>query len=103
MVKLSNGCICFTLWEYLLTEVEQLVKTQKYNYFNYWKTGISESLPIATTFEFRDEDGKILANIAYIDTMVTVVDSVNFMKHYSSSEYLKDTSESLGEEDDKVI
>ncbi len=35
MVKLSNVCICFTLWEYLLTEVEQLVKTQKYDYLNY--------------------------------------------------------------------
>ena len=35
--------------------------------------------------------------------MVTVVDSVNFMKHYDSSEYFKDTSESLGEEDARAI
>ncbi|WP_395166695.1 GTP-binding protein [Francisella salimarina] len=103
MVELSNGCICCTLREDLLIEVEQLAKSQKYDYLIIESTGISEPLPVATTFEFRDEESKSLADVAYIDTMVTVVDSVNFMNHYSSSEYLKNTDESLGEEDDRAI
>ncbi|AEB27842.1 Putative GTPase (G3E family) [Francisella cf. novicida Fx1] len=103
MVELSNGCICCTLREDLLVEVEQLAKSQKYDYLIIESTGISEPLPVATTFEFRDEEGKSLADVAYIDTMVTVVDTVNFMNHYSSSEYLKNTSESLGEDDDRAI
>ena len=103
MVELTNGCICCTLREDLLTEVEQLAKSEKYDYLIIESTGISEPLPVATTFEFRDEDGKSLADVAYIDTMVTVVDSVNFLKHYHSSEYLKDAGESLGEDDDRAI
>lgn len=103
MVELSNGCICCTLREDLLVEVEQLAKSQKYDYLIIESTGISEPLPVATTFEFRDEEGKSLADVAYIDTMVTVVDSVNFMSHYSSCEYLKNTGESLGDEDDRAI
>ncbi|MFC4892029.1 GTP-binding protein [Pseudofrancisella aestuarii] len=103
MVEMTNGCICCTLREDLLTEVEKLAKSEKYDYLIIESTGISEPLPVATTFEFRDEDGKSLADVAYIDTMVTVVDTANFMNHYSSSEYLKDTSESLGEEDDRAI
>ncbi|AXA33889.1 GTP-binding protein [Francisella adeliensis] len=103
MVELTNGCICCTLREDLLTEVEELAKSEKYDYLIIESTGISEPLPVATTFEFRDEDGKSLADVAYIDTMVTVVDSVNFMKHYGSNEYLKNSGESLGEEDDRAI
>ena len=103
MVELTNGCICCTLREDLLTEVENLAKSEKYDYLIIESTGISEPLPVATTFEFRDEDGKSLADVAYIDTMVTVVDSVNFLKHYHSFEYLKDVGESIGEDDDRAI
>lgn len=103
MVELSNGCICCTLREDLLVEVENLAKSGKYDYLIIESTGISEPMPVAATFEFRDENGKILSDISYIDTMVTVVDSVNFLNQYSSSEYLKNTQESLGEEDERAI
>ncbi|MDE4945100.1 GTP-binding protein, partial [Francisella tularensis] len=71
MVELSKGIICCTLREDLLVEVEQLSKSQKYDYLIIESTGISEPLPVAKTFELRDEDGKSLADIAYNDTMVT--------------------------------
>ncbi|MDE5041604.1 GTP-binding protein, partial [Francisella tularensis subsp. holarctica] len=69
MVELSNGCICCTLRVDLLVEVEQLAKSQKYDYLIIESTGLSEPLPVATTFEVRDEDGKSLADSAYSDTM----------------------------------
>lgn len=103
MIEMTNGCICCTLREDLLTEVNKLAESGKFDYLVIESTGISEPLPVATTFEFRDEDGKSLADVSYIDNMVTVVDCVNFIANYSSTEYLKNTKESLGEEDERAI
>lgn len=103
MIELSNGCICCTLREDLLIEVKKLANESKYDYLLIESTGISEPLPVATTFEFRDENDESLSDIAYIDNMVTVVDAVNFISNYSSTEYLKNSKESLGEEDDRAI
>lgn len=103
MVELSNGCICCTLREDLLLEVKKLAAEGKYDYLVIESTGISEPLPVAATFEFRDENGESLADVAYIDNMVTVVDAVNFLANYRSTEYLKNTGESLGDEDERAI
>jgi len=103
MVELSNGCICCTLREDLLLEVKKLAAEGKYDYLVIESTGISEPLPVAATFEFRDEDGESLADVAYIDNMITVVDAVNFLANYHSTEYLKNTGESLGNEDERAI
>ena len=103
MVELSNGCICCTLREDLLEEVKNLAAEDKYDYLVIESTGISEPLPVAATFEFRDENGESLADVSYIDNMVTVVDAANFIANYSSSEYLRNTGESLGEQDDRAI
>lgn len=103
MIEMSNGCICCTLREDLLKEVEQLAAEGKYDYLVIESTGISEPLPVAATFDFRDEDGKSLADVAYIDNMITVVDAVNFLDNYNSTEYLRNTGENLGEEDERAI
>ncbi|MFN3233878.1 MAG: GTP-binding protein [Gammaproteobacteria bacterium] len=103
MVELSNGCICCTLREDLLLEVKKLASEDKYDYLVIESTGISEPLPVAATFEFRDENDESLADVAYIDNMVTVVDAVNFVENYSSTEYLRNTNESLGDEDERAI
>ena len=103
MVELSNGCICCTLREDLLKEVKALAAENKYDYLVIESTGISEPLPVAATFDFRDEDGESLGDVAYIDNMVTVVDAVNFLANYKSTEYLRNTGESLGEEDERAI
>ena len=103
MVELTNGCICCTLREDLLVEVKRLAETNQFDYLIIESTGISEPLPVATTFEFRDENGESLSDVAYIDTMVTVVDSANFINNYSSLKYLQDTKESLSREDDRSI
>ena len=103
MVEMSNGCICCTLREDLLQEVRELAASNKYDYLVIESTGISEPLPVAATFDFRDENGESLADVAYIDNMITVVDAVNFLANYSSTEYLRNTGESLGEEDERAI
>lgn len=103
MVEMSNGCICCTLREDLLKEVELLALSKKYDYLVIESTGISEPLPVAATFEFRDEQGKSLADVAYIDNMITVVDAVNFLENYNSTNYLRDAGESLGDDDDRAI
>ncbi|MEM8844900.1 MAG: zinc metallochaperone GTPase ZigA [Pseudomonadota bacterium] len=99
LVEMSNGCICCTLREDLLEEVGKLAQEGRFDYLVIESTGISEPLPVAETFTFADEEGISLSDVASLDTMVTVVDAVNFLKDYQEAQTLQDTGESLGVED----
>ena len=99
LVEMSNGCICCTLRDDLLKEVTGLAKDGRFDYLVIESTVISEPLPVAATFDFRDEEGFSLGDVAKIDTMVTVVDAANLLNDYSSSDFLADRGESLGEDD----
>lgn len=103
LVEMSNGCICCTLREDLLKEVARLAEEGRFDYLLIESTGISEPLPVAATFDFRDEAGYSLGDIAQIDTMVTVVDAVNILSDYSSTDFLADRGESLGEDDERPL
>ena len=103
LVEMSNGCICCTLREDLLEEVTKLSREGRFDYLVIESTGISEPLPVAETFTFADENGVSLSDVADLDTMVTVVDAVNFLKDYDEALHLKDTGESLGEEDERSV
>ncbi|WP_420547938.1 GTP-binding protein [Curvivirga sp.] len=103
LVEMSNGCICCTLRDDLLLEVRRLAEEGKFDYLLIESTGISEPLPVAATFDFRDEDGVSLSDVSRLDTMVTVVDAVNLLKDYSSHDFLSDRGETLGEEDDRTL
>ena len=103
LVEMSNGCICCTLREDLLIEVTRLAKEKKFDYLLIESTGISEPLPVAETFTFEDEDGVSLSDVSRLDTMVTVVDAVNFTKDYYEAKDLQEVGESLGEEDQRSV
>ena len=103
LVEMSNGCICCTLREDLLAEVRTLAAEGRFDYLLIESTGISEPLPVAATFEFRDEHGESLSDVARLDTMVTVVDAASLLKDYASHDFLKDRGESLGVDDERSI
>lgn len=103
LVEMTNGCICCTLREDLLEQVEQLALENKFDYLLIESTGISEPLPVATTFDFRDENSKSLSDVSRLDTMISVVDGANLLRNYSSIDFLKDKGESLGEDDDRTL
>lgn len=103
LVEMSNGCICCTLREDLLLEVSQLAKEGRFDQLVIESTGIAEPLPVAETFTFADDDGKSLADVARLDTLVTVVDAFNFLKDYSANDSIRSRGESLGEEDERTV
>ena len=103
LVEMSNGCICCTLREDLLEEVGALARDGRFDYLLIESTGISEPLPVAETFTFRDENGQSLSDIARLDTMVTVVDGMNFLLDFQAAESLASRGETLGEGDERAI
>lgn len=103
LVEMSNGCICCTLREDLLEEVSEMAKEGKFDYLVIESTGISEPLPVAETFTFEDEEGLGLSDIARLDTMVTLVDAFNFLNDFYEAKQLRETAESLGEEDQRNV
>ncbi len=104
LVEMSNGCICCTLREDLMLEVERLAKEGRFDYLLIESTGISEPVPVAQTFSFVDEDNGIdLSRFSYIDCMVTVVDAFNFFRDFGSAETLMDRALTDMDSDHRTI
>lgn len=103
LVEMSNGCICCTLRDDLLAEVTKLARAGRFDYLLIEGTGIAEPLPIAATFDFRDEAGFSLADVARLDTMVTVVDATSLVRDFGSHDFLRDRGETLGEDDERTL
>ncbi|MFY8037728.1 MAG: GTP-binding protein [Cyclobacteriaceae bacterium] len=104
LVEMSNGCICCTLREDLMIEVEKLAKQKKFDYLLIESTGISEPLPVAQTFSFATGDELLdLTRYAELDTMVTVVDAFNFFRDFGSADRLLDRKLTDMPEDDRTI
>ena len=103
MVEMTNGCICCTLREDLMIEVNRLAMEGRFDHLLIESTGIGEPMPVAATFSFQDELGRSLSDVATIDTMVTVVDAANFLHDFDSKEGLNDRQMGVSDEDDRTI
>ncbi|RED98432.1 GTP-binding protein [Marinoscillum furvescens] len=104
LVEMSNGCICCTLREDLMIEVEKLAKMNKFDYLLIESTGISEPIPVAQTFSFATGDELYdLTQISQLDTMVTVVDAFNFFKDFGSADSILDRKMTDDPEDERSI
>jgi len=103
LVQMSNGCICCTLREDLLIEVDRLAREGRFDHLLIESTGISEPMPVAETFTFLDEAGRGLRDVATLDTMVTVVDAKAFPRDLGAATELRERGLALGDDDDRTI
>lgn len=104
LVEMSNGCICCTLREDLMIEVEKLAKMNKFDYLLIESTGISEPIPVAQTFSFDSGEELLdLTQISQLDTMVTVVDAYNFFRDFGSQDTILDREMTDDDEDERSI
>ncbi|MBX2850598.1 MAG: GTP-binding protein, partial [Phycisphaeraceae bacterium] len=103
LVEMSNGCICCTLREDLMIEVNRLAAEGRFDYLLIEATGISEPMPVATTFAFRDEEGKSLSDTSRIDTMLSVIDASRFLKDVESGDRLNERETGADETDERTI
>ncbi|MFC3694786.1 GTP-binding protein [Chenggangzhangella methanolivorans] len=103
LVEMTNGCICCTLRDDLLREVRRLAMSGRFDHLVIESTGVSEPLPVAATFDFRDEDGFSLSDVARLDTMTTVVDASNLLRDFSSRDFLAARGETAGEGDARTL
>ena len=103
LVEMTNGCICCTLRDDLLKEVRALAEQGRFDYLLIESTGIAEPLPVAATFDFRDENGMSLSDVARLDTMVTVVDAANLLRDYGSQDFLAERGETAGDGDTRTL
>ena len=103
LVEMSNGCICCTLRDDLLQEVKRLAAENRFDYLLIESTGVGEPMPVAATFDFSDEHGESLNDVARIDCMVTVVDCANVLADFHSEDSLAERGETAGEGDDRQL
>ncbi|MAY60877.1 MAG: 4-hydroxytetrahydrobiopterin dehydratase [Rhizobiales bacterium] len=103
LVEMTNGCICCTLRDDLLSEVRRLCLEDRFDYLLIEGTGIAEPLPVAATFSFRDADGNSLSDLARLDTMATVVDAANLLREYGSNDFLRMRGQTAGDGDDRTL
>ena len=103
LVEMSNGCICCTLRDDLLQEVRRLAAEDRFDYLLIESTGVGEPMPVAATFDFEDEHGDSLNDVARIDCMVTVVDCANLLADFHSEDSLAQRGETAGEGDDRQL
>lgn len=103
LIELSNGCICCTLRDDLLEEVEKLALAGRFDYLLIESTGISEPMPVAETFVFSDQFGSGLSNLSRLDAMVTVVDAGAFIEDFQSYDSLAQREQEMDETDYRML
>ena len=103
LVEMSNGCICCTLRDDLLEEVKKLALAGRFDYLLIESTGISEPMPVAETFVFRDEFGSGLSNLSRLDAMVSVVDARAFLDDFDSFDSLAQRGQEMDETDQRML
>lgn len=103
LVEMSNGCICCTLREDLMIEVNRLAAEGRFDYLLIEATGISEPMPVATTFAYRDENNRSLSDCSRIDTMVTVIDASRFLQDVNCGERLAERESGVDPSDERTI
>lgn len=103
LVEMTNGCICCTLRDDLLEEVDRLAREGRFDYLLIESSGISEPMPVAATFAFARDDGATLGDLARLDTMVTVVDAANFLPELAGGDELAERGLDQYEDDERTV
>lgn len=90
IVPLTNGCICCTLKSQLATNIENIIKSGKYDYILIEASGVCEPMPIAQELE--------LIKNGVVDNVVGVVDAARLVDEFAGGDKLLDKKD-MDEED----
>lgn len=80
IVPLTNGCICCTLKSDMVNQIEELMKTGKYDYIMIEASGVCEPMPIAQAIETIE--------IGKLDNVVGVVDASRLVDEFDEGKSL---------------
>lgn len=89
IIGLQNGCICCTLKSDLVRQIEDLIKSGRFDYILIEASGVCEPMPIAQAIEQVD--------YGRLDNVVSVVDAKRLIDEFSMGEAL--LKKDIGEED----
>ncbi|MEX3761728.1 GTP-binding protein [Paraburkholderia phenoliruptrix] len=103
LIELANGCVCCTLRDDLLAQVQRLAAQKRFDAILIESAAAAEPTQIAETFADAELDDDSLSEAVRLDTMVTVIDAVNVLRDYGSAEALAERGIAATENDDRTV
>eukprot|EP00951_Prasinocladus_malaysianus_P016355 scaffold127449_cov46-Prasinocladus_malaysianus.AAC.1 len=103
MVELSNGCMCCSLRSDLMAMISALASRKAFDLLIVESTGVALPMPVAATFAYEDEEGRCLGDVAYLDTITTVVDAPRFLNDVMEARELQEVGMEEHEDDNRVV
>ncbi len=91
--QIQDGCICCTLKEDFLDLLLKITRVDQFDYIVVESTGIAEPFPIAEALSSNNEVSKKIREIAYLDTLVTVIDTASFIENMRSPDLIAENQE----------
>lgn len=102
LVPLQNGCICCTLSNDLIDQIENIGNMGDFDYILIEASGVCEPLPIAQNITMSQETAEMRGRdpLCFLDNIVCVVDANRMADEFDCGEGFEENREQYEEEED---